>query len=294
RNTWLNSYGAEWRNDFSLGNTVAWISSFYQPLSERQYFFVEPRILYSNTPFDVYIDNQKVAELRNQVYGGGIDFGANFVEYGDARLGYYYGRRKFTLESGPLFVPPDEGIKVGLLRAAFRIDQLDSISFTRSGYFLSGSMEVSDSALGASENYDKYELQGRTAMSFGRHSLQFVVRGGGSVGDNEIPDYANFQLGGFLNMSGYAQTQLLGPRFIYGRIGYQARLLQVPLLEGIYTGLAFEAARMPQLVSANPKSSYMSATVYGAVDTPLGVLYLGYGYADADNSSIYLYLGKPF
>lgn len=292
--TWLNSFGAEWRNDIALGNSVIWSSSFYQPLSEKQYFFVEPRLLYSNTPYDLYIDNQRVAEFRDKVYGVGFDVGANFIRFGEARIGAFYGRRAFTLEAGPLLVPEDPGFAVGLAYAGVRIDQLDSISFTRSGYFLSADLESSRTELGAVENYNKYELQGRGALSYGRHSLQMVVRGGGSLGGNELPDYANFQLGGFLNMSGYAQGQLLGPRYLYGRIGYLARIAEIPLFEGAYAGAAFEVLRMPQLVTFNQERTYDTGTLYVGVDTPLGVLYLGYGYADSHNTAVYLYLGKPF
>jgi len=292
--TWLNSFGAEWRNDVVLGNSVMWSSSFYQPLSEKQYFFVEPRILYSNTPYDIYVENQRVAELRDEVYGAGIDVGANFVRFGEARIGVFYGRRDFTLEAGPLLIPETGGFSVGLARAGLRIDQLDSISFTRSGYFLSAELESSRTELGADQNYNKYELQGRGALSYGRHSLQLVVRGGGTLGGHELPDYANFQLGGFLNMSGYAQGQLLGPRYLYGRIGYLARLAEIPLFEGAYAGVAFEAVRMPQLIDVNVARTFDTGTLYFGVDTPVGVLYLGYGYADSDNTAVYLYLGKPF
>jgi len=292
--TWLNSFGAEWRNDIVLGNSVVWSSSFYQPLSEKQYFFVEPRILYSNTPYDIYVESQRVAELRDEVYGVGFDVGANFIRFGEARVGVFYGRRDFTLESGPLLVPEAGGFGVGLARLGLRVDQLDSVSFTRSGYFLSADLESSRTELGADQNYNKYELQGRGALSFGRHSLQLVLRGGGTLGGHELPDYANFQLGGFLNMSGYAQGQLLGPQYLYGRVGYLARLAEIPLFEGAYAGVAFEMARMPQLIDVNVNRTFDTGTVYFGVDTPLGVLYLGYGYADSDNTAVYLYLGKPF
>jgi len=192
-----------------------------------------------------------------------------------------------TISAGP-------GGSIGTAVAGLVIDQLDSVSFTRSGYLLAVDARTSRKELGATDNYDRIVAEGRTAFSFGRHALQFAVRGGGSIGDDPLPGYAQFQLGGFLNMSGYAQGQLIGPRYTYGRIGYLAKLLEIPFLEGMYSGVAIEALRMPQLIAANNERLFTSATVYGAVDTPLGVLYLGYGYADGQNSSVYLYLGKPF
>ena len=41
--TWLNSLGAEWRNEVQLGYFNNLSTSFYQPLDVGQRFFVEPR-----------------------------------------------------------------------------------------------------------------------------------------------------------------------------------------------------------------------------------------------------------
>ena len=35
RRTWLNSLGAEWRNDLQIGRTSSFMSEFYQPLDDR-------------------------------------------------------------------------------------------------------------------------------------------------------------------------------------------------------------------------------------------------------------------
>jgi NTE family protein len=103
-----------------------------------------------------------------------------------------------------------------------------------------------------------------------------------------------FRLGGFLNMSGFRLQQLLGTRFVYGRALLQSRLGSVPLFEGVYAGLAYEIADMPQTVAANNRSSYQSVTAYLAADTPLGVAHFGVGHANQGTTAVYLYLGKPF
>jgi NTE family protein len=124
--------------------------------------------------------------------------------------------------------------------------------------------------------------------------LQLAVRAGGSTDSDTLPLYAMFRLGGFLNMSGYRQQQLLGTRFVYARALYQARLARVPLFEGVYGGLAYEIADMPQFIQENNQGLLQSATACLAADTPLGVAYFGLGYANQNNVDVYLYLGKPF
>jgi NTE family protein len=294
RSTWLNSYGAEWRNDVVLGNDVVLLSSFYQPLSPRQYFFVEPRVGYADTPFDIFLRDVILTEYRNRTLGVGVDLGINFKQYGEARIGLYRGRSEYSASAGATILPKDFEVDRGLALASLRIDRLDSVSFTRSGYLLALGLQASRQELGASANYTKYEGEARGAHSIGEHALQLALRGGESSEGEFLPAYAQFQLGGFLNMSGYRQQQLLGPRYLYGRLSYQTRLARLPIFEGVYGGLAYEAANMPQIIPTNDKSLFQAGTAYLAADTPLGVAYFGLGYANQQNKAVYLYLGKPF
>ena len=36
-----------------------------------------------------------------------------------------------------------------------------------------------------------------------------------------------------------------------------------------------------------------AGALYLGIDSPIGPLYLGYGYAGRDNSAVYLFLGRP-
>jgi len=295
RSTWLNRWGAEWRNDIVLGRDLALVSRFHQPLTPRQHFFVEPRLVLSDMPLYIYTGKVLLSEYRESSYGAGIDLGVNFRQYGEARLGLYRGKSHFDLNIGPVFVlPEDFEANIGVAQASLRMDQLDHVSFPRSGYLLGLEAQSSQTRLGASEPYTRVAGEFRTALSHGEHTLQLSLRGGTSSKDDSLPLYAMFRLGGFLEMSGYRQQQLLGYRFVYGRALYQARLARVPLFEGVYGGLAYEIADMPQLLPVNDKSIFQSGTAYLAADTPLGVAYFGLGYANQDNVAVYLYLGKPF
>jgi NTE family protein len=294
RSTWLNSYGAEWRNDVVLGSDVVWISRFNQPLSPSLRYFVEPRLVYSDTPLDIYVQNVLLSEYRNTTYGAGLDFGFNFDQYGQLRLGAFRGRTRLDLNTGPLLLPESVGFGQGLAQASLRLDQLDSVSFAKSGYLLVLNLQASRPQLGATQAYTRYDGEFRTAFGHRAHTLELAARAGGSIGSDPLPVYAQFSLGGFLNMSGYRPQQLLGERFWYGRALYQMRLARVPLFEGVYGGLAYEAADMPQLVAANDRNLFQSGTAFLAADTPLGVAYFGIGFANPDNRAVYLYLGRPF
>jgi len=294
RSTWINRLGAEWRSDVVLGNDLVLASRFYQPLSESQRWFIEPRVVYAGTPLHVYSGDVLAALYREHALGAGLDAGLNFSQYGQLRLGVYRGDNKLTLSSGQLFLPRSLQVRLGQLQSSLRIDQLDSMSFARSGYLLAFNALVSRTGLGASESYDRYDAEVRAAFSHGAHTLRLALRGGGSTTGDTLPVHAMFKLGGFLNMSGFRPQQLLGTRFAYGRVIYQARLTGVPFFEGVYGGLAYEIAHMPQAIATSNRSSFRSGTVYVAADTPLGVAHLGVGYANQGTTALYLYLGKPF
>lgn len=294
RTTWLNQLGAEWRNDFILGNTVFLASSWYQPLTPAQDFFVEPRVSYLNTPFDIYVGDVKFATYSDQLLGAGADIGANLREFGEARVGLYFGERRFKLTAGPTLLPSSERSTVGAVRLALRLDRLDSVSLPRSGYYLAFEGVNSMRALGASDDYIRYFGEARAAFSSGPHTLRLTLRGGGTPDPDELPLYAQFQLGGFLNMSGYRPQQLMGARYVYGRAIYQYKLGKVPLFDGIYAGAAYELADMPQIIESNDRPLFQSGTLYLAADTPLGVAYVGFGFASGGNQAIYLFLGKPY
>jgi NTE family protein len=294
RSTWLNRLGAEWRQDVVLGNDVVLASRFYQPLSASQRWFVEPRVAYSDTPLYVYSRDVLAALYRERTPGAGLDVGLNFSQYGELRLGLYRANSQLKLNSGQLFLPRNLEADLGQVQASLRIDQLDSTSFSRSGYLLALNTLVSRGRLGASLNYDRYDAEVRAAFSQGSHTLRLALRGGGSTDSDTLPLHAMFKLGGFLNMSGFRLQQLLGTRFAYGRAVYQARLTGLPFFEGVFGGLAYELAHMPQAIADNNRSSFQSGTAYVAADTPLGVAYFGVGHANQGTTAVYLFLGKPF
>ena len=41
------------------------------------------------------------------------------------------------------------------------------------------------------------------------------------------------------------------------------------------------------------KVTIPAGSLYVGIDSPLGPLYLGFGYSSRDNSAVYLYLGRP-
>jgi NTE family protein len=299
RAKWLNAWGAEWRNDVVLGTNVLLGTEFYQPLGPRQYFFIAPQLRYAIDPWYLYVDGVRVAEYQDTSWGAQVDFGANIIEYGEVRLGAVSGRRTFELQSGSLLLPSRLSASIGGVEGIARFDRLDSVNFPHSGYFASAGIYSSLSALGADDVYTMWEARLNGAATWGRHTVEGLVTAGGKVGSNDIALYDQFNLGGFLNLSGLQRQQIKTQDFQFGRLIYRTKLADFTFFEGMYLGGSIEAARVVPLTEfspskpANVRTNIYAGSLFFGFDSPLGPLYIGYGYADRDNSAVYLFLGRP-
>jgi NTE family protein len=299
RSKWLNKWGAEWRSDLVLGTDVLLGTEFYQPLGERQYFFVVPRLQYLVQPWYLFEDDVQIAQYREASATVKFEVGANIVQYGDARVGIEYGYRSFELQSGGLLFPSRANTSIGALTAGLRLDRLDNLNFTHNGYRLDLQAYSSLNALGADDEYSYWTALVGGAQTWGRHTVEALVTSGGKIGSNDIPVYDQFNLGGFLYLSGLQRQQLKTQDFVFGRLVYRTKLADIPLFEGIYVGASIEAAHLKPLIPiwqgerVDGYLDLMAGSVYLGIDSPLGPLYVGFGYANRDNRAIYLYLGRP-
>jgi NTE family protein len=299
RAKWLNPWGAEWRNDLVLGTNVLLGTEFYQPLGPRQYFFISPQLRYAIDPWYLFSDDVRVAEYQDTSWVAQLDVGANIIEYGEVRLGAAYGRRTFELQSGGLFFPSRAATTIGALQGVARFDRLDSVNFPHRGYLASAGVYSSLSALGADDEYTKWDARLNGAATWGRHTLEALVTAGGKLGSDDIPIYDQFNLGGFLYLSGLQRQQIKTQDFQFGRLVYRTKMGDIPFFEGVYLGASAEAARAKPLIpvwNGQPVDGYLNVlagSVFLGVDSPLGPLYVGFGYSSKENSAIYLFLGRP-
>ena len=309
RMKWLNAFGGEWRNDVILGRDVLLRTELYQPLSPRQYFFVAPNVAYSIDRFDLFAGDLRIAEYRDTLRSAGVDFGVNFLQYGEARVGALVGRRTFSLQSGGVvvlpngqeaFTPPRDGrLDVGAVTFNATLDRLDSINFPRHGYYARASVYDSNTLLGADETYTRWNATLSAPFTIGRHTIEGLISGGNRIGSNEVPIYDQFELGGFLNLSGLSRAQLRSDRFVFGRLIYRSQVAKIPVVEDVHVGFSVEGARLNPVIPVwrgkviSGDLNVFAGSVFVGIDSPLGPLYLGFGYANSDNKAVYLFLGRP-
>jgi len=152
---------------------------------------------------------------------------------------------------------------------------------------------ASEKGLGATDAYKKWDASFLGAYSFGPHTIQLGLKGSGEAGNDPLPRYDLVQWGGLFQQSGYRTGALVGERLRFARLVYMGRVAQQPLFDGLYAGASLEVGRMDKpLVPGSPTGTLKSVAAFFSLDTLLGPLYLGYGWAADGSRSAYLYLGQ--
>lgn len=204
--TWMNSLGAEWRNEVQIGYFNNLTTSFYQPLDISQSFFVEPKAFWTRSREDVFFNNERLARYKFSDLGSAIDVGANLSDNAQVRVGYLYARRKATVETGSPILPETERNDAGMTMTA-TFDSRDTPFNPTRG--IAAAMEyayVADS-LGADLNWQRIELGVGIAVPV-RSDVVWVTLAGGSDLDTRLPADRRLPLGGPGSFPGYELGEL--------------------------------------------------------------------------------------
>ncbi len=288
----INWLGAEWRNQFSLGSPLALDSEFYQPLSLNGRFFVAPRLSGGLSEYRRWIKGDLSDTVGAKQYLGRLDVGMNLSHWGELRFGVYRGHYWGEFEGTGI----KEDRALGGWQGRLAFDQLDSWNFPRRGWAVDVIGRVSRNALGGSTDYERLALQARGAVSRGR--MTFVGRLEGSTSfQSSLPFDDRFELGGFMRLSGLERGRLFGDDLATAALGVQFQIARLsPTLGGhLYFGLLGEAGQAWQYDDTPTLTDIVPGfTTFLGAETPLGPVYVGYGYAEGGYQSVYVFLGRSF
>jgi NTE family protein len=144
--------------------------------------------------------------------------------------------------------------------------------------------------LGATAEFDQFLGSFLTARSFGKNTLAFGVRYDVTT-EGTAPPWGLFELGGFWDLSGFAQNELSGQDVGRLSAGYYRRIGHGRL--PLYAGLTLEKGNA---WDSRDEMSFDGARSAGSLwfgaDTPIGPLYVGYGRAEGDRDSFYIVIGN--
>ena len=293
--TQVNELNAEWRIDTQIGQSPRFFTDFYQPLDVAGRFFVNPIVGYERFDLGVFDQGEAEAVYRVTETSVLLTGGVNFDTWGELRLGVFRGSGQNSVLVGSEDLPENDFDSGGYF-AGFTYDTLNNFSFPTQGTLLPATYTVSDTSLGADQNYHAIDGQLINGHSWGKHSLVGNFKAA-YTRSGELPLQDRFKLGGFLNLSGLTRNELSGQYLGYGSLVYYYRLDNASSIFSlpVYLGGSIEAGNTWENNSDFDFHDFVPAgSVFLGADTPLGPFYLARGQADNGRSNWYLFLGRTF
>ncbi len=288
----LNRLGAEWKTIVSLGDPAGLTTEFFQPLDRLGFWFVAPSLAYSRDRDDTFLVSGDLEVVDTRAALGGVDVGVQFRNYGEVRLGVFRGL--FDADPFTTTLQSFTERDLGFLRFQATLDQVDSATFPTEGNLTELTVERSSHSLGADDSFDQLRFRTLQAWTWGRNTFLARVEIGSSLG-SEIPFYQEFQLGGFLNLSGLARGRLRGDYKGLFSLGDYWKLGDFKALGRLYAGAFVEAGNVWQdSADAGLDDLRYSATVFFGLDSRLAPIYLALGHAEGGENQLYFFMGKPF
>jgi NTE family protein len=286
---WVNSLGAEWLTDVQLGQRSSIGTDFYQPLDARQRFFIEPTVAVVRDRLRVYQDDDRIAEYIVRTKRAGLDLGWNIGSLGALRAGALYRKLDTSIETGSPTLPTGSTILRGW-NAILDLDQTNRAFFPTDGWYTRLNYYRS-----SDQGYGRFSADLRAIKSWDPYVINARYYHFATT-EGKLPVSEAGGIGGFLALSGYARNQILAADLRLFTVRGEKVIGKMPLgLAGdLRLGVSLEAGRARQHFTETHIHGWQQAgSVYLGGETPLGPLFLGYGYAKGGRSSLYLFIGLP-
>jgi NTE family protein len=291
--TAINEAGGEWRATAVIGDEPAFLIDLYQPFGRKGLYFYAPSLTFESTIINVFDGDTRVTEAENREADLEFAVGRELPSWAEYRFGVRRAKGKTELRVGDPSTLPDPNFERGELFARFEVDTLDSISFPRSGTVARMEWRGSHTALGSDSDFDQVLFATVHAKTWGRHTLVSTFRYDSTI-NGEAPLNRLFTMGGFLDLSGLNHNQLAGP--YAARIGasYFRRIGDLALFPA-FAGVSLELGNVWQSHSdMSAHDAILGGSLWAGVQTPVGPVYVGYGYAEGGASAFYVFLGRVF
>lgn len=291
----VNRIGGKWRNLIQLGRITGLRSELYQPFGTRGAFYLRPALEVRSESMPLWRQGDQLAEYRLRRREFDIGLGYSPQSTWRMELALVGGRDSARLDVGGAGLVQVGSESFAGLRAGATWDSLDSIDFpTRGGR---ANLELLSLHPWAGTRADGEVARASLdwVLAWKRYHLLLGARVASALEDDASGFRSQTFLGGFLNLSGFAERSLVGSQaaltraVFYRRTGDTSRLFSLPL----YMGASVEAGNVWNARSAfGSGSAVVAGSVFGGLDTPLGPVFLGFGRNSSGADSWYLSFGS--
>ncbi|MGH8275997.1 MAG: patatin-like phospholipase family protein, partial [Steroidobacteraceae bacterium] len=168
----------EWVNDLQVGKTEQIATELFLPLAQFSGWFIDPHAAAGSHDVDVLQGQSLLAEYRAHTFDYGSDFGYQFGNWGEIRVGALREEGHFRLKIGDprdpnLPVQPYQPFTTRQYFVRFSYDRLDDVNFPHSGQQAALQFSGNRNVVGTAQTTDQATLSYVAAHSFGRDTLVF-------------------------------------------------------------------------------------------------------------------------
>ena len=291
--TWINSLGAQWRNELQFGTDQVLSTSFYQPLDVAQRFFVEPKVFWDRNWENVFYDDNDIARYQFDDRGGRIDLGVNIGNQAQVRLGYVATQRRVQLETGSPLLPQLQTTDAGIAASAI-LDTRDTPFSPTRGMAAAFEYVDSDEKFGAERNWQRAEMGFGIAVPILNDVVWLGAAGGSHLG-SKLPADRLFALGGPASLPGYQLYELRAAAYWTVSGSYLWQLKDLFSLRGqtLYAGLGVQDTRAYDTLDSKNYGQIQSLSFFITGRTPVGPLTLGFATTTENSRSVWISFGRP-
>lgn len=291
----LNPLGGEAKASVIIGDSTALSAEFFQPLNKYSGSFWNLSTNYQESDVFIYEDGSSVrtAEARLAESGVHLDFGREFDNTSEARVGLFYRNLEATLKTGSIEFPSDSFNLAGL-SFEYHEDTLNDRNFPDEGLWKDVTLDLGLSALGSDDDYQRLDIQMGKAWKKDKHHFIASASAGTTFADDTIIT-ERFELGGFARMSGLEDGQLRGNHYAHGVVSYYYDVIGLSKIANVNAGVLLEAGNTwIEAGDIDPSDLKLSGAAFLGANTLIGPAYLGVGMTEGYDQRYFLQFGRAF
>jgi NTE family protein len=288
----VDKNGSELRVLTQLGQDVGVLGELYKPFGPPLRNIFLPRVFAEKIGFTQFDDDgNATGEFDVTDYGAEVLIGR---EFGRAAA-LFAGVRRYAGDvdvriGDPSFESFD--FDGGEYIVSFQYDRMDDRYFPSAGGVLAMTYINSNENLGADAEFEQVEFSGFHVWSKARHNFQVGARFDTTT-SGDAPVYALFRAGGFTRLSGFRDNELIGQHFGELYTGYRYEVARARLFPA-FTGATLEYGNAANDRSDLWNNGILNGSLYFGVRSPLGPVYVGFGFAEEGRNTYFVRVGNPF
>jgi NTE family protein len=290
--TAVNRLNGEWRTGIQLGKEPGIFTEFYQPFDHGLRKFGDIKLFAGEEAWNIFDgEGNKISELGIRRYGVDLALGRELGTWGEFRVGVLREAGTIEVQVGDPGLS-DSDFDTGELYLQFYIDELDDVRFPGEGGALRVRATAGLEELGSDVNYEQGTVKGSLAYSIGRNTGLFSGMFN-TTRDNDAPEQSLYRLGGFTRLSGLERNELNGQNAaLLSAVFY--RLVRRSSVVPVYAGLSVEYGNVfRDRDEIKWDSGIAAGSGFLGLETPVGPIFLAYGFAEGGRRNFYLILGQP-